>query len=130
MALEFGLRYVYARKLRNALKSGAFQIIKTFDYQNAYGERGIEYVCEYHSRQFFLSESLTEEPSDVDHFEMVLRDPKDVDTSKPFIWQNRYGQPGLYIEVWSFGRWYKFHTPLRKGLSDEFAELVEKALAA
>jgi hypothetical protein len=129
MALEFGLRYVYARKLRNALKSGDFRILHADGYQNGYGENGVEYVCEYHNRQFFLSQSRTEEPSDAAHFEMVLRDPKEVSTTVPLIWPNRRGQPGLYIEVWSFGRWYKFHTPLRKGFNDEFALLVERAMA-
>jgi hypothetical protein len=127
--MEFGLRYVYARKLRKVLTSNQFQILFVEEYVNEQGQMGMEYVCDYRSRRFYCSESKTDLPSNVAQFEMVLRDPKEVSTTVPLVWPNRHGEPCLYIEVWSTRHWYKFHTPLKCGpLDDEFSDLVAIAL--
>ena len=62
------------------------------------------------------------------HFAKVLSDQNDISTKPPLIWPNRFGQECLYLEVWSYGRWYKFHTPIPHGpLEDEFSKLILKA---
>ena len=124
---DSGYRYAYARKLRKAMLSGDFAVISTEPYLNEKQQPGVEYICDYRGRRFYCSESATPTPSSVTQFVKALDDQRDISITVPLIWPNRRGEPGLYLEVWSFGRWYKFHTPLKHGpVQDDFADLATK----
>jgi hypothetical protein len=126
-----GYRYLYARKLQKALKSGEFRILSSEPYVNELGVKGMEYTCAYRNRRFYLSESPTQEPSDITYFLKVLSNQNDISTSKPLIWPNRWKQECLYLEVWSFGKWHKFHAPLAgSNVEDEFFTLIAEVLEA
>lgn len=128
MLIDEGFRYSYHRKLKRALASGEFKIVHSEKYKNARHEEGFVYVCQYKGREFYLSEQLTEKPSDVSYFLRVLGDHKDISATPPLIWPNEHGEPCLYLEVWYLSRWHKFHTPIFKGpLDDEFVELIKTA---
>jgi hypothetical protein len=120
-----GFKYLYARKLRRAMQEdGQFMILYDEQYiSRTSGEPGIEYICTHRGRVFFLSESKTHDPSPVKRFVHVLRDDGNI-KEKPIIWPNRRGEEGLYLEVTYLNRWYKFHTPIRKGPEDEFAAIA------
>ena len=129
MPIDDGFRYSYARKLKKALLSGEFRILSSEPYQNESFQWGMEYVCEYKGRKFFLSEARTDEASDALYFLRALGDTKDISQQKPLIWANRRGEPCLYLEVWYLSRWHKFHTPIFHGpLDDEFVDLIRQAI--
>ena len=123
--IDPGYRYTYARKLRRTVLSGEFTIVATEEYENEWGQPGVEYICEYRGRRFYCSESRTELPSTLQHFAKVLSDQNDISTKVPLIWPNRFGLECLYLEVWCYGRWYKFHTPMSvDSPQDEFKQLI------
>jgi hypothetical protein len=112
--------------MRAAIHTGDFRIISSGEYTNEFGQPGIEYVCDYRGRRFYVSENRTEQASTVQHFARVLKDQNEIDARKPLIWPNRFGEDCLYLEVWSYGRWYKFHTPMKNAPADEFGTLITK----
>src|SRR6266404_7505629 len=119
-----GFKYLYARKLRRAMEDGQFMILYDDQYISyTTGEPGIDYVCTHRCRVFSLSESKTHGPSPVKRFVHVLLDDGNF-KEKPIIWPNRRGEDGLYLEAAYLNRWYKFHTPIRKGPEDEFASIA------
>jgi hypothetical protein len=121
-----GYQYVYARILRAVIETGDFHIISCEEYKNEVGQPGIEYVCEYRGRRFYISESQTQRLSSEKHFSNVLKNENGFDMRKPLIWPNRYGEDCLYLEAWYVGRWYKFHTPMKGAPADEFQKLISQ----
>lgn len=125
-----GYQYTYARRLVKALQSGEFRILYTENYENDYGQLGVEFVCEYKGRKFYLSENKTEEPSSIERLIKVLKFEEGFDRKKQLIWPNRRGEECLYLEVWFGAQWFKFHTPIRHGPADEFHDVILRVIGA
>jgi hypothetical protein len=124
-----GHQYVYARRLVRAIQSGEFHVLSTENYENEYRQPGVEFVCEYKGRRFYLSENKTEEPSSLQQLIKVLKHEDGFDRNKKLIWPNRRGEECLYLEVWYGAQWFKFHTPIRHGPEDEFYDIILRVLA-
>jgi len=116
-----------ARKFAAVLRDGKFRLVSGNPYESQWGVPGWRYRGIWEGRDFYVSQSRTENPDPPEVVARILSNPDNLDNGKYPAYRNEDSQAGLRVEAWYCGRWFQVFTP--DDLSqpnDAFRELTLK----